>query len=169
MFNKFWKWYESHTTLNTGISAGLFTIQLIHLYWLTTVVVFLKLFGRSFFNPSPTFETVMTFVDYTEIPAIIATSVLYINEMRIRFNFKSLLFLVFLNSQWLHMFWITDEFVIQKFSGGTAGIDLPTWFAWTAIMIDYLELPVIYDTLKKFFTPLKAEGVKVALEELRKN
>ena len=155
LLNKFWKWYESHTTLNTGIASGLFTIQLVHLYWLTTAVVFLRLFGKSFFNPSPTFEFIITLVDYIEIPAIIATSILYLNELRSKFNYRSLWFLFFINSQWLHMFWITDEFVIEHFTKHVGPSILPVWLAWVAISIDYLELPVIFDTLKKFYMSLR--------------
>jgi hypothetical protein len=164
--NKFWKWYEKNTTLNTGVASGLFTLQLVHLYWLTTAVVFLKLFGKSFFTPTPSFEFIITLVDYTEIPAIIVTSILYLNELRKNFNAKSLWFLFFINSQWLHLFWITDEFVIEHFTRHVGPKILPIWLAWIAIFIDYLELPVISDTLKKFFISLKEEGVKPAFEKL---
>lgn len=165
--DRFWNWYAKRESLNTGIAAGLFTLQLIHLYWLTTAVVFLKLFGESLFTPSPTFETAITLVDYTEIPAIIATSAVYLNELQKKFSYKSLWFLFFINSQWLHMFWITDEFVLEHFTQHTGPSILPVWIAWIAIFIDYLELPVIFDTLSKFFKSLKAEGVEAAFEELR--
>ena len=168
MFKKFWSWYNKNTIFNSGIASGLFTLQLVHLYWLTTTVVFLKLFGKSFFSPSPTFEFIITIVDYTEIPAIIITSFMYINELRSKFNTKSLLFLIFLNSQWIHMFWITDEFVIQKFTD-QAYIALPTWLAWGAILIDYLELPVIFDTLKKFWWTLKNVNIQSAFERLKED
>lgn len=166
MFEKFWGWYDKHTSLNTGIASGLFTIQLVHLYWLTTAVVFLRLFGKSFFKSSPTFEFIITLVDYTEIPAIITTSVLYLNELRKQPTAKNLWFLLFINSQWLHIYWITDEFVIEHFTNHVDPSALPLWLAWIAISIDYLELPVIFDTLKKLFTSLKKEGFASALEEL---
>jgi hypothetical protein len=169
LFTKFWKWYDSHTTFNIGVASGLFTIQLIHLYWLTTTVVFLKIFGKSLFSPSPFFELVITLVDYTEIPAIFTTSLLYINELRKKFNSKSLWFLIFINSQWLHIFWITDEFVLEHFTNHTGPSVMPVWLAWIAILIDYLELPVIFDTLKKFFASLKKEGFTSALEELKED
>ncbi len=50
------------------------------------------------------------------------------------------------------MFWITDEFVVQQF---TSPIGLPVWTAWVAILIDYLELPVIFETLRLFIKSLK--------------
>lgn len=95
----------------------------------------------------------MIVVDYTEIPAIILTSLVYVNEFREKRNAKSIFYLFFLNSQWLHIFWITDEFVITQFTGATF-VMMPVWLSWLAIAIDYLELPVIYDTLKKFFASL---------------
>lgn len=163
---KFWKWYEKHAILNTGLASGLFTIQLIHLYWLTTVVVALRFLGKALFTPSPNFEFIITLVDYTEIPAIITTSILYLNELRKNFNAKSLMFLFFINSQWLHIYWITDEFVIEHFTRHAGPSIFPVWLAWAAIFIDYLELPVIYDTLRRFFHSLKKEGISSALKEL---
>lgn len=167
-FQKFWDWYEKHKTLNLGIAAFLFTLQIAHLYWLTTHVGFLKLFGQSFFNPSPFLESILLFVDYLEIPAIIATSLVYINQLRVKFNYKSLWFLFFINSQWLHMLWVTDEFVLERFTDHTTTM-LPIGLAWLAILIDYLELPVIIDTLKQFYKSLKEEGVEKAFESLKEN
>ncbi|MBI3255992.1 MAG: hypothetical protein HYZ63_03405, partial [Candidatus Andersenbacteria bacterium] len=73
-------------------------------------------------------------------------------------------YLVFLNTQWLHLFWISDEFVIHTFLGEPhGGTILPTWLAWVAIMIDYLEVPVIIDTLRKVGRALK-KGGRVVIE-----
>lgn len=95
-------------------------------------------------------------VDYTEIPALITTSLVYINELRKKFSWANVRLLVFTNSQWLHIFWITDEFVLGKLVAHRAAmITLPVWLAWVAIAIDYLELPVTYDTLKKAVVVLK--------------
>jgi len=56
----------------------------------------------------------------------------------------------------LHLFWITDEFVIEQFARmGERATLLPLWLAWLAIAIDYLELPVIYDTIRNFSKSLK--------------
>ena len=62
---------------------------------------------------------------------------------------------MFLNSQWLHIFWITDEYVSAELAGAGAASALPGWLAWVAILIDYLELPVIYDTLKRLATAVR--------------
>ncbi|TSC87367.1 MAG: hypothetical protein G01um10147_688 [Microgenomates group bacterium Gr01-1014_7] len=137
------------------VAATLFTLQLIHLYWLTTHVVSFKLFGLDLFSPPPFWETIIILVDYTEIPVLITTSLVYINELRKKFEFKSVLYLIFLNSQFLHIFWITDEFVLTSFTGQGPIVNLPIWLAWIAILIDYLELPVIFETLGKAFLAVK--------------
>jgi hypothetical protein len=168
---KFWKWYEKHTVLNTGIASLLFTLQLVHLYWLTTDVVIVKLAEKSLFNHglrTGLFSIFILIVDYVEIPAIITTSILYLNELRKKFNVRSLWFLFFINSQWLHMFWITDEFVLEHFFEHKGGTILPVWLAWVAILIDYLELPVIFDTIKKFFASLKKERLLETLHVHKK-
>jgi hypothetical protein len=169
--DRFWKWYEKHKTLNIGIASLLFTLQLVHLYWLTTDVVVVKLFEKSLYNHglrAGISSFLILIVDYLEIPAIITTSLLYLNELRKNFDYKSLLFLFFINSQWLHIFWITDEFVLEHILTHKGGTTLPVWLAWFAILIDYLELPVIYDTLKKFYLSLRSEGIIPALEKLNK-
>src|SRR3989344_1525743 len=101
MFKKFWAWYERHYVLNVGLAAGLFTLQLIHLYWLTTHVVSHRILGVFLFEPSKILELVIVLVDYTEIPSLIGVSLIYINNLRKRFDLKSTLYLIFLNSQWL--------------------------------------------------------------------
>lgn len=157
MLKKFWQWYERHLTENTVIAAGLFVLQLAHLYWLTTHVVIQRLTGTSIFNPTPFIQWLIIVVDYTEIPALIATSIIYVNELRKKGNshVKEWLYLFFLNIQFIHIFWITDEFVVDQFTGVATGTILPFWLAWVAIMIDYLELPVIFETLKKAFVLVK--------------
>ncbi len=162
MFKKFWQWYEKHETFNLGFAAILFSLQLVHLYWLTTHIVFFRLFGQSYFNPSGTINLIITLVDYTEIPALIATSIVYLNKLRKHKTFKSILFLILLNSQWLHLFWITDEIVADMFTGNGALIVIPPLLAWIAILIDYLELPVIFETLKEFLGKIKNDNFKKA-------
>jgi len=151
--SSFFSWYERNYSLNLGIASFLFIWQLVHLYWLTADVVFLRLFGISLLPLKDVWEFLLIFVDYTEIPALISTSIIYIHALTKKFTWKNILFLIFINSQWLHLFWITDEFVIQQFTSASDAI-LPIWLAWFAIFIDYLELPVIYDTIKKFFGSL---------------
>lgn len=169
LLNKFWHWYEKNLTLNIGVAAGLFLLQIIHLIWLFGEVVWFKMFGSPLFALEGVWKAIIILVDYTEIPAIITTSLVYINEIRKRQNFKSWAMLVFINSQWIHLLWLTDEFVVEAIRGESLVL-LPLWLAWVAVLIDYLELPVIVDTLSKFFKSLRERRVKDFLQyELRED
>jgi hypothetical protein len=149
LWNAFWAWYERHYLLNVGIASLLFLLQLVHLYWLGAEPISLRLVDESFFSPSGLLQYLIFFIDYTEIPALVAVSLLYVNELRQGFTWRAVLFLALLNSQWLHIFWITDEYVSNELAGDATTSTMPGWLAWVAILIDYLELPVIYDTLKR--------------------
>lgn len=150
---RFWAWYERHYMLNVGIVIVLFLWQLVHLYWLGADVIAQRLFGVSYFDPNPFWQFVLVVVDYTEIPAIISTSLLYFFELQKHFRWRIIGLLILLNSQWLHLFWLTDEFVVRALQG-TSGTVLPVWLAWVAILIDYLELPVIFDIMWRFIKKL---------------
>ena len=163
IFQKFWAWYERHYAVNVGLAAFLFALQLFHLYWLTAHVVAHRILGIFLFEPSKLFELIIILVDYTEIPTLIGVSLIYLNNLRKRFDSKSLLYLIFLNLQWLHIFWITDEFVVGRFTETGAGTVFPVWLMWIAILIDYLELPVIYDTARRFIAILKERGPLASL------
>ncbi len=163
----FFDWYERHYVVNVGVAAGLFLLQLVHLYWLSTDVVAHRLTGESWFSPGGFLRYAILIVDYTEIPALVGVSLVYVNELRKGFNLRSALYLLFLNSQWLHIFWITDEFVLGEFTAEGTPSDLPAWLAWVAILIDYLELPVIFDTLRKLAVALREGRVaRVARDEV---
>ena len=41
----FWRWYNRHYALNVTIAAALFTLQIIHLVWLTFDPLWFKVFG----------------------------------------------------------------------------------------------------------------------------
>jgi hypothetical protein len=124
--------------------------------------VWFKVTGSSLFVFTGIWKTIIVLVDYTEIPAIVATSLVYINDIRTdKQTSKAWLYLFFINSQWLHLFWITDEFVLDAFYG--AGTILPAWLAWIALLIDYLEIPVIVETIKKFVQSIHEKRVKMFL------
>lgn len=163
MRSAFWAWYERTYMLNISVALGLFLVQIVHLLWLFGAVVWAKAFGAPLFEFSGVWETVIVLVDYTEIPALLSVSLVYVNELRKAFKWKNVMYLVFLNTQWLHIFWITDEFVVTTFNG--AGTVLPFWLAWVAIGIDYLEVPVMYDTLKRFFAAWRERRVGQFLRE----
>lgn len=153
----FWAWYERHYTLNVSIAAVLFTLQLVHLVWLTGQPLWAKIFGDPLFEVDKPWSWPLLLVDYTEIPALLSVSLVYLNELRKNgLSAKPLLYLAFLNSQWLHIFWITDEYVGNELAGQPAASSLPGWLAWVAILIDYGELPVIWDTLKRAARALSA-------------
>lgn len=162
---RFFEWYERHYLLNITVAAGLFVLQLTHLYWLTADVVAQRVVGRSYADLEGIFRYLILIVDYTEIPALISVSLVYINELRKRLQRESVLYLLFLNSQWLHIFWITDEFVVAEFTGAGHGTSLPLWLAWVAILIDYLELPVIVSTIGRFVAALRERRVIQFLRE----
>ena len=166
----FWAWYERNYALNIAIALFLFVLQLVHLYWLTTNVVALRLFDESFFTPSDVVEYAILVVDYTEIPALLSVSLIYVNDLRKHgWELQPVVFLLFLNSQWLHIFWITDEFVVNEFAGQAAQSSLPPWLAWLAILIDYLELPVIWDTVRRFVAATRERRIGEALAEFRED
>jgi hypothetical protein len=159
--NRFWDWYQRHFTINVSIASFLFVLQLFHLYWLFTDVVLGRLLGKSYFYLDSVWGQLSIFFDYTEVPALVATSFVYLHRLREKFTYNSLLYLIMVNSQWLHILWITDEFVIDQFTGN----DLIIWgsvMAWIAILIDFLELPVIYDTLKQTFAEWRKKNSPAA-------
>jgi hypothetical protein len=159
VLTRFWAWYERHYTLNLSIAAGLFALQLVHLVWLTFEPLWDRLFDHPAFSIDKPWSWPLLLVDYTEVPALLSVSLVYLNDMRRGgARLKPILYLAFLNSQWLHIFWITDEFVVESRDGATG---LPTWLAYVAILIDYLELPVIVDTVRRMMRTLRG----VAAEE----
>lgn len=165
LWRGFWGWYERNAILNLSVALGLFLLQLVHLYWLSADVVARRLTGTGYWDLDGPMRYLILLVDYTEVPALLGTSLVYLNEVRKDFRWKPLLLLLFLNSQWLHLFWITDEFVVDAFTGTGAILGLPMWFAWVAIGIDYLELPVIGDMFWKFGQAIRARRVGQFLRE----
>ena len=156
IIDKFWAWYERHYHFHLRLSVFLFSWQILHLIWLTVYIVFPRLFGTTP-PPLPDWASfLLVIVDYTEIPALISTSLLYINDLRKGFKAKAFWYLIFLNSQWLHLFWITDEVVAEMLIDQTL-IGMPIWLAWIAIFIDYLETPVMYDTTKRWLKSRRLE------------
>jgi hypothetical protein len=145
---RFWAWYHRHYLAVLVTTAAIFLLQLFHLYWLFTDVVLQRLIGKSYFAFAEVVGLGTLIADYLEVPTLISASLLYINELRRRPNWKSLGYLFLLNTQWAHILWITDEVVIETF----AQQSMFQWnaaVAWTAILIDFLEVPVIFDTLYK--------------------
>lgn len=165
MLKKFWNWYERTYAINISVATVLFLLQIVHLVWLTGFVVWERVFGTPLFSFEGIWSSIIVLVDYTEIPALLSISLVYIHELRQRYSLKNVWYLIFVNTQWLHLFWITDEFVETAFNG--AGTVLPFWLALVAIGIDYLELPVMVDTVKRFVSTLRGVSAREAFKELQ--
>lgn len=151
----FWQWYERHAQFHLSLATILFLWQLIHLIWLTTDVVAVRALGAEPILTSEFARLVLAIVDYTEIPAIIATSLVYLNDLRTgRPVMRTLGFLILLNSQWIHLLWITDEIVVESLIAGHV-TSLSPIVAWVAIAIDYLELPVMYEITSRWLRSLR--------------
>lgn len=156
-WERFWAWYERFYAINVSVAAGLFALQVIHLVWLFTDVVLVRLIAGSQFFPSSQLATLLlALVDYTEIPALFMTSLIYIDGLRHKLNGRDGFYLALILSQFLHIFWITDEFVISAL-GLASLVKLPIWLAWLAVAIDYLEVPVIIETFRRI--PREGFGV----------
>ncbi|MEA2417949.1 MAG: hypothetical protein QOE60_155 [Thermoleophilaceae bacterium] len=162
LWNGFWAWYERNYVLNVALASVLFLLQIAHLTWLGADPIASRLTDHALFSLHGLLQYLIWFADYSEIPALVIVSLVYVNELRRGFSWKALLFLVFLNSQWLHIFWITDEYVAAELGGGGGGPALPGWLAWVAILIDYLELPVIFDTLKRLALAIRERRLPAA-------
>ena len=143
----FWQRYAH---LNLKIVFVLISLQLIHLYWLTADVVIQRITGESILgvpHGSPLF-IFFIIIDYIEIPALVAGLTYY--ALRIynheSSSAKNAILLSMLAIQVFHIFWITDDVVYDSFFGSPSGsVEIPYYAAWIAILIDYLELPVIAD------------------------
>lgn len=148
--NSFWSWYGRHYLLTLVITSTLFLLQAFHLYWLFTDVVLRKLTGHSYFVLPPQGIFIYVMIDYIEIPTHISASLIYIYNFRRKFAISDLVFFIFLQLHWLHILWITDDIVLERLSGHTIlGWGLIT--AWIAILLDYLEIPIMLDQLKKVY------------------
>lgn len=155
LWNSFWRWYEKTYVVNITVALVLFLLQIFHLIWLFSEVVWYKLFGHSLFKLIGIFKLIIVLVDYTEIPALISVSLIYINELRRGKNLKDFLYLSFLLIQLLHIFWITDEYVLETLKITPERSSIITGFlAWIAILIDYLEIPVMVNVLNRFIKAL---------------
>ena len=153
MFGQFINFYLKYQNLNLKISFLLISLQLLHLYWLTTDVVLYRITGTDYFVEASNFVLLFIIIDYIEIPALVSGITYYFfnlvyNKKEKKKRLKNTIFLILLAIQSIHIFWITDDIVYSTFIGENI-IVFPEYLAWIAILIDYLELPVIYDLLKR--------------------
>ena len=146
----FWQKYEN---LNLKIAFVLISLQLVHLYWLTADVVIQRITQKSALalpHGSPLF-IFFIIIDYIEIPALVAGLTYYALSIykHEKGSVKNALLLAMLAIQVFHIFWITDDVVYNTFFGSSSAVEIPYYAAWVAILIDYLELPVIADLFYK--------------------
>jgi hypothetical protein len=143
----FWYRYEN---LNLKITFILISLQLLHLYWLTTDVVLQRIYGESNLIFPRVLLPAFVVIDYIEIPALISGITFYSLSIykHQKDSWKNSLFLAMLAVQVVHIFWITDEVVYDAFFE-TRLVEFPLYIAWIAILIDYLELPVMADLFYK--------------------
>lgn len=150
LVQKFIDFYHRYENLNLKITFFLISLQILHLYWLTTDVVLQKIFGQSFFIVPKNLLPVFVVIDYIEIPVLGSGIIFYAYSVRhnkAAAN-KSYLFLGMLAVQVIHIFWITDDVVYSSFFK-TSLVQLPYVLSWITILIDYLELPVMADLFYK--------------------
>jgi hypothetical protein len=145
----FWTKYES---LNLKITFILISLQILHLYWLTADVVLQRIAGESYLGLPRILLPLFIIVDYVEIPALVSGITFYLFSIfKRRFHSrKNVVFLLLLAIQVVHIFWITDEIVYESLLDNDLVI-FPVYAAWTAILIDYLEIPVMVDLFYKTF------------------
>ncbi|MDD9867747.1 MAG: hypothetical protein OXU73_00175 [Candidatus Campbellbacteria bacterium] len=147
---KFWQWYEKTERVQITLAFFLFILQIIHLVWLSGEVVIPRLFGVSLFSIEGIYAVLIAVIDYIEIPALITVNLVYINSLRKKEKpALPIVALILVNSQWLHLFWITDEIIVEHFTEGNSIVFHPI-LAWIAILIDYAEIPVMIDLARRF-------------------
>lgn len=141
----FWRRYEN---LNLKIALILISLQLVHLYWLTADVVIKRITGDSAMGLTISGPLLVFFIiiDYIEIPALVAGLTYYaLGIYKHEKTAKNALLFAMLAVQVFHIFWITDEVVYATFFENSSALEIPYYAAWIAILIDYLEVPVIVD------------------------
>jgi hypothetical protein len=145
----FWTKYES---LNLKITFILISLQILHLYWLTADVVLQRIAGESYLGLPRILLPLFIIVDYVEIPALVSGITFYLFSIfkHKSHSRKNVVFLLLLAIQVVHIFWITDEVVYESLLDNDLVI-FPVYAAWTAILIDYLEIPVMVDLFYKTF------------------
>ncbi len=149
-WNAFWQWYRRHYLATLVITTAVFVLQLFHLYWLFTDVILKRITGQSYFLFPPQGLFIYVLIDYLEIPTHLSAMVLYFYEFRQGVRARSLFFFLLLQLHWVHLVWITDDVVVRDLTQHS----LIAWgsiAAWIAIAIDYLEVPIIVDRLRRVY------------------
>jgi hypothetical protein len=115
-------------------------------------VVLQRILGQSYLGLPRELLPLFIVVDYVEIPALVSGITFYLFSIYKGGpdSRKNVIFLVLLAIQVVHIFWITDEIVYESLLGNDL-IKIPLYLTWIAILIDYLEIPVMVDLFYKTF------------------
>jgi len=152
VLKKILRFCEKYEEAGAKVAFFLIALQIVHLAWLTTDIVLVKL------DPTRTqmfpiaLEPLQAVVDYLEIPGLFAGVSIYVMSImrKDRNSVRNMLFTAMLIIQFVHLFWITDEVVYQVLLKSDL-VEIPDSVAWVAIMIDYLEIPVMFDMFGRAF------------------
>ncbi len=130
--------YESYNKTLIKFTTILISSQIVHLIWLTYVATIpYFLFQEIWYLPE---NFLFAAIDYLEIPALTLTSLYYI----VNLSKKNILLLTAIFLQFIHIAWITDTFILEN--ANDIGFAI-----YIVILIDYSEIPVIIDFIKKSF------------------
>ena len=128
--------YESYNKVLLKFTTILISSQIIHLIWLTYVATIpYFLFQEIWYIPE---NFLFAAIDYLEIPALTLTSLYYF----VNLSKKNILLLTAIFLQFIHIAWITDTFILEN--AHDIGFAI-----YIVILIDYSEIPVIIDFIKK--------------------
>ncbi len=128
--------YESYNKVLLRFTTILISTQIIHLIWLTYVATIPYFLFQEIWHLPENF--IFAAIDYLEIPALILTSLFYI----VNLSKKNILLLGAIFIQFIHIAWITDTFILEN--AHDIGLAI-----YIVILIDYSEIPVIIDFIKK--------------------
>lgn len=134
------QFYTKWENLGLRVTFILVSLQVIHLFWLTTFVI-LDAPELTLYIPPVLF----VIIDYIEIPALISGTTFYaILIFNRECRGKNIFFLGLLLIQVVHLVWITDAFIYMSFK-----FNEMTYLAWIAVFVDFLEVLVAYDLYKR--------------------
>ena len=131
------------------ISFILMSLQIIHLVWLTCNVT-LPMFNFHDFKFSQG-SLLFVSIDYLEIPSLIITSTSYLFIIfRESKKAKNILYFSMLVLQFVHILWITDEFIVNYLN------DIPIYLLVFVVFIDYSELFILFDLGKRLLVKISS-------------
>jgi len=135
----------------TKVTLILFLTQIVHLSWLGIFILPVVIGLEIIPFDNPILTLLFGAVDYIEIPALVTGIVFYLSVAWKKdkdFN-RNMLMLILVVSQIFHILWITDEIIVETLYANNDVITFPIYMSLIAIGVDYLEIPVIIDLIKR--------------------